>query len=53
MTDSYDDMETKGLAESTYCQRHKAGKGLWPHECPECRREEFEKERKKLERKRK
>lgn len=36
MGDSYDDAEVAGVLDSTYCQKHKAGKGLWPHECPDC-----------------
>jgi hypothetical protein len=36
MGDSYDDAEVAGAVDSTYCQKHKAGKGLWPHECPDC-----------------
>ncbi len=39
MTDATDDLECAGLVASTYCQRHKAGRGLWPHECPECQKE--------------
>lgn len=38
MTDSTDDAETLSI-QSTYCQKHKAGKGLWPHECPECNKQ--------------
>ena len=36
MGDSYDDLDAAGAVDSTYCQKHKAGKGLWPHECPDC-----------------
>jgi len=39
MGDSYDDAEVAGAVDSTYCQKHKAGKGLWPHECPDCIKE--------------
>ena len=39
MTDATDDLEFAGLVASTYCQRHKAGRGLWPHECPDCQQE--------------
>lgn len=39
MTDATDDLELNGMIEHTYCQRHKEGKGLWPHECPMCIKE--------------
>lgn len=38
MTDATDDLDNAGVMESTYCWKHKAGRGLWPHECLECQK---------------
>lgn len=46
MTDSADDIVFKEAIESTYCTRHKA-KGLWRHECPQCRKEEMKRRRRR------
>jgi len=41
-SDSYLDEVNRAALDSTYCNRHNKGKGLWKHECPDCKQEKEE-----------